>query len=214
MNVPRGVLIAVLGAGCAELPDLVTPEVGSCPDTIDNTWPAFEGIDREDFFADGESGYEEGQIPPDFNMVDQDGNEVCLWQMVNHYVVLDTSALWCRPCREVAKHVPCVSEVYGDDVIYVTLITQGATQGLDSNLEDVQRWTEMFELDQGGQTPVLLDSGGVYAEGFPGDALPSFLLLGPDLRILYGGETKTADREIRNRLDDILGKDSSVCDAE
>lgn len=210
MRVLASGLFASMAMGCGELPNLVTPDPGSCPDTLDNGWPAVEAGDRLQA-AESEQGYEVGDIAPDFNLVDQFGNETCLWQLQGKYVVLDTGAKWCSPCRLIAEHVACVQEAYGDDVVYVTLITEGFPQGTPSVFEDVVEWSDEFELGKGTQTPVLLDSGGVYAEGFPGDGLPSFLLLDPDLRIIYGGETATAEREIRNMLDQLLPTDSTEC---
>lgn len=203
---------AILAAGCSELPQLATPEPGSCPEVIENTWPAFEGVDERPVWAEVQQGYELGLIAPDFNLVDFNGNETCLWQFVGKYVVLDTSALWCGPCRDIAEKVPCIQGAYGDDVVYVTLITEGGINGTDSTFEDVVNWTRTYGLDAGGQTPVLLDSGGVYAEGFPGDSLPAFLLLDRELRVISSGSSKLAELDIRNELDARLGIDSHVCD--
>ena len=48
-------------------------------------------------------GFEEGQIPDDFRLVDQHGQEVSLWQFHDRWVVLDFSTLWCAPWPRVSE---------------------------------------------------------------------------------------------------------------
>lgn len=207
----RLALLPLMLAAC-ELPELVTPEAGSCPEVIDNQWPAFEDIDGDrPFYDDADIGYEIGQIPPDFARTDQHGDETCLWQMVGNYVVLDSSALWCVPCQIIAETVACTQESFGDELVYMTFITEGEVTGTPATDEDVQNWSDFFGLGEGTLTPVVNDAGAAFTEGFPGDGLPAFMLLGPDLRVLLAGEGETTEQDIRNLLTKELGASAEDC---
>lgn len=204
--------VAVAAAGCT-LPELVTPYAGTCPETISNRWPAFEDLKgRRPSYDD--IGYNVGQVPPDFSRTDQFGDDVCLWQMAGNYVVLDVSALWCVPCQIIAESVACTQETFGDELVYMTFITEGQVTGTPATDEDVVAWAGQFGLDKGGQTPVLNDAGAGFTDGFPGDGLPSFMLLDPDLEVVLSGEGEVTEQEIRNELADIFGVSAEGCHSE
>lgn len=206
--------LALVAVSC-ELTELVTPDPGSCDDELNNAWPKFEGNEgKPPVITDAEFGYQVGQIPPDFALVDQNGQETCLRQMYGKYVILDSSALWCRPCRIIAETVACTQETFGDDVVYMTFITEGSVNGTPATSDDVEQWSTSFGLGEGTLTPVLNDGGTVFTEGFPGDGLPAFVLLGPDLRVIMSGEGEESEREIKNELAKRLNVEVPDCHSE
>lgn len=208
--------MCLVGAGltvaCGPLPRLIEVDAGSCPDSIDNRWPSAAATAAELPEVLGAAGFREGEVPPDFGLVDQFGDVTCLRQFVGRYVVLDASALWCDPCRDVAQSVACVREALGEPLVYITLINGGTETGGPPESEDPRRWAEAFELDLDPQTPVLGDPGLVYTSQFPGDSVPSFLLLDPEQRVVRAGAGKNVAYEIEDWLSEHLDRSTAHCE--
>ncbi len=202
--------------GCT-LPELASPQTGSCSAAIDgNQWPKFVGTDGElPIVVEDEIGWTEGQVAPDFELVDQFGEPTCLWQMIGSNVVLDASALWCEPCKQVAETVRCVQETVGPDLVYMTFITQDAL-GQPATLEHAQQWSDAFGLGEGSATPVIADGDLVYVADWPGGGttLPTLVLLDENLRVVRSGLGAAAELQIRGELEALTGADTSACQHE
>lgn len=211
----RLVAVAAFGLTAAcQLAELQTPQSGSCSDAVrENRWPQFEGNDGEvPLYPEAEIGWGEGLVPPDFELTDQFGDPICLWQMVGKHVVLDASALWCEPCKQIAKKLPCTAGALGDDVVFMTLITED-NRSLPADQSHSEAWSTTYELDQGTQTPVIADGGKVVASGFSGVTLPSLVLLDTDLRWTIAGADAGAELPILNALEEATGNTVS-CEGE
>jgi thiol-disulfide isomerase/thioredoxin len=204
--------ILLVGTACVRT-ELVSPSRGSCSEeTASNRWPQFEGTEGEVPLVT-ETGWGQGQVPPDFQLVDQFGEPVCLWQMIGNHVVLDSSTLWCEPCKQIASTVACQAETY-DDLVYMTFIVQD-TQSQPAELEHAQLWSDAFGLGDGTLTPVLADGGEVVTSQFPGNGgFPTLVLLDPELRVVLAGSSEETDREIREALDEALGVSADACVTE
>ncbi len=204
-------LLGIASLAACEMTELETPVTGSCDDTTAaNRWPQFAGTDGvAPSFTN--VGWTEGQVPPDFQLVDQFGDPLCLWQMVGKWVVMDSSTLWCEPCKRIAKTVNCQAEQYGDDVVYATFIVQDA-QSAPADVSHAQLWAEEYDLMGETQTPVIADGGQIVTSNFPGNgAFPVIMLLNPDLEVVLSGVGEAADAPIRAELDRQLGVSTDVC---
>ncbi|MEZ4237410.1 MAG: thioredoxin family protein [Myxococcota bacterium] len=198
-----------IGTACGRA-QLATPDAGSCSaETAANRWPQFEGTDGAPPLVT-ETGWGVGQVPPDFQLVDQFGDPVCLWQMVGNYVVLDSSTQWCEPCKRIAATVACQQETYGD-LVYMTFIVQDAG-GNPASAEHAEQWSDAFGLGEGTLTPVVADGGAVGTSQFPGDGgFPTLVLLDPELRVVVAGSSEGTEQEIREALDEALGVSADAC---
>jgi thiol-disulfide isomerase/thioredoxin len=189
--------------------ELATPDPGTCADeTAPNRWPWFvAGVPVIE-----DTGFSESLVPPDFRLMDQYGEPTCLWPWAGKVVVLDASALWCGPCREVAKHVACLQKKYGDDLVYATLITENSFYE-PAEMKDVQSWSEEYGLNaEGAQTPVLLDGSELFASPTWVPSLPAFLVLDRDLKIVYAGAGVEGDRLVQEKLKELLGEPTGSCE--
>lgn len=148
-----------------------------------------------------EEGVEEGQVPPDFRMLDQFGEEVSLWQFYGQWVVLDFSTLWCAPCQELAELSGETHELYADKGLeYLSVISQNLDYE-PPTMEEIQLWASTFEME----TPVLADAlnwTGNFVKGASG--FPRLVIVGPDMRVVESEVRPNTDIGLRETLDDLL----------
>ena len=111
--------------------------------------------------GDRGTGYAIGDTAHDLVLLDQAGTQVSLSQLAGKYVLLQFTSAWCAPSNfEVPQdrdEVQALNEsnAMGVEVVYLTVMLDGATPGKASTQRDAQRWADRFELT----TPVLYTSG-------------------------------------------------------
>ena len=97
----RALVLALL-AGC--VPHYTSPpDSGDTGDAWvwvppDNDWPMSappEGLEG--------TGFDEGEVLPDFRLPDQYDQTVALWQFYGMVLVVDISTMWCGPCQNLAE---------------------------------------------------------------------------------------------------------------
>lgn len=135
-----------------------------------------------------------GDVPPNFTMMDQHGEEVDLYSFCGKNVMIAMSAGWCGPCRSFAEEMQAIQDTYRDQNVQIIEIITGDNQ---NRLPD-QSFLESWASDYGfTDIPVLqmapLDADGDgYADSydhpyywFDADGyIPSIYHLGPDLRVI------------------------------
>ena len=68
-------------------------------------------------------------LAPDFTMLDKDGNQVKLSDLVGKPIVLNFWASWCPPCKAEMPDFEQAYQKYGDDVVFVMLnLTDGYSE--------------------------------------------------------------------------------------
>jgi thiol-disulfide isomerase/thioredoxin len=146
-------------------------------------------------------GSAQGQVPPNFRLVDQFGQETCLWQFYGKWVVLDFSTVWCAPCQTLAEEADEThAEFESRGLEYLTLLSQNLYFEAPS-LEDIQLWADRFELN----IPVLVDDvdwTGNFVLGSSG--FPRLVIVGPDMRIVESQVTPANDATLRATLEELL----------
>jgi len=146
-------------------------------------------------------GFDEGQVPSDFRLIDQFGAEVSLWQFYGQWIVLDFSTIWCSPCQDLAALSGETHEIYASHGFeYLSLLSQNMDYE-PPTLEEVQAWADAFEM----HTPVLADPVG-WTENFVKGAsgFPRLVIVGPDMRIVESEVTPNNDEGLRAALDSLL----------
>jgi peroxiredoxin len=118
-------------------------------------------------------GFSMGQVPHDFRMVDQHGEEVALWQFYGSVILLDISTMWCGPCQQIAQDVNETWEDYRDeDFMYLTVLPEDL-EGGSVEADDLTDWTEGFQIE----APVLADNSGYGYEVEPNRVWPVMMLI-------------------------------------
>lgn len=165
----------------------------------ENTWPlAAPPADLEG------QGFETGQVLPDFRGMDQNGDEVSLWQFYGLVWVLDISTMWCSPCQALAQDVQATADEYADEgFVYVTVFPEDVDGDSEDpvvpDVEDLQDWSEYFGIDQ----PLLSDAEG-YSYGVVTDnTFPALFVIDRDLKIGARVST-TTDAAVRAAVEQIL----------
>jgi len=186
-------LLCVL-VGC--VPDLTTSGQNAGPwEAPENQWPLAEPPSGLVV-----TGFAEGQVPPDFRLLDQHGDEVSLWQFYGSVVLLDVSTMWCGPCQEVAKHTEETYEAFkDDDFMYLTVLQQDV-HNEDPDLEDLNEWAEMFEIT----APILADPQG-QATGpvVQQNQFPALLIIDRDLTV-HTRVGQASDAALTEAVDALL----------
>jgi len=185
-------MITLGAAGRFDATDSATAEVGDPQDPRDTPyacgWPRMNpgGPNSSWELADG-------QVFPNFQLEDQCGEPLSLWDLRGRYVVVDAASPDCGPCQLMAAAASDFERRMAAECLPVqtlTLLTEDLSAvNLPAALEDRQEWALAFDLD----APVLGDEGLGYALFPPyfgqsgGMSMPSWVVLAPDGTLIGGG---------------------------
>ncbi len=142
-----------------------------------------------------------GMPCPGFTLDDVAGRRVSLDDLRGKYVYIDLWATWCGPCKAEIPYVAELEERYaGMDIHFVSI-------SIDRN-KDIGLWKEMVaEKNMGGIQLHLGEDWDWLRNFMPASmAVPRFLLLDPQGRILDAAMSRPSDPATRIALDVLLGK--------
>jgi len=201
-------LLGALTLLACEPTELTTPESGTC-DGLEgaNRWPWFEG----EAPAVTSTGFEVGDTAPDFQLVDQFGDPICLWQLSGKVVIADASALWCGPCKTIAKHAACVADSFGGELVYLTFIGEDNRRA-PAEYPDNTEWADSFGLSDGSLTPVVADGNQIFLRDSWAPDFPNFMLLDQDMKIVAKGVGTPGEALMREKAAELLGEPTSTCE--
>ncbi|HEY70132.1 MAG TPA: TlpA family protein disulfide reductase [Anaerolineae bacterium] len=165
------------GAGSHQTSDPVQASATSSPTQISTTtivWPTTEPI--EDPNADPESGSAGspapfvGEMAPDFEMVDVEGETLSLSELQGNVVLINFWATWCGPCR---LEMPLLQDRY----------TRYADQGFeilavsfDAPLDEVLDFKQEYELS----FRILIDADETVQDLYRIRGFPTSVIVGRD----------------------------------
>ena len=188
--------IALLLAGCT--PVLTSPDGGvEFEEWLrpENAWPQGDDPSR----LEG-TGYKQGDVIHDFRMLDQNGEEVALWQFYGMVVLLDFSATWCGPCRVLAADAQETYADYADQgFVYVTVLFENE-DNLPPLQSELQEWAELYEL----QSPVVSDDLGYAYTVEPNSGWPALMVIDRDMVVAVERVVPTTDAAVRAAIDSVL----------
>ena len=193
----RVFVLSLVLSGC--IPNLTTGKVDEPWSCSSNEWLTNSPPDQ----LKGE-GFFEGQILRDAALVDQNGDETCIWQFYGQVLVVDVSTMWCKPCQEIAEGVQETYEHYeGQDFSYLTILTEDVDRN-EPTVEDLVEWVGFFGIEQ----PVLMDPLANYSGGsLDGGNYPAIIIVDREMRITDRITSQPSDEKIRDAVDAVLAND-------
>ena len=155
-----------------------------CEPTVVDFELASDTNNNEEIIEFDDCGYEVGYHSCNFTFLNEEGEEVSLYDFYGKTIVLDFSTMWCYYCQQAAYEIPETLELFeNDDIVYMTLLVENWS-GLTPTQEDLGEWVDHFELN----SPVLaspreeiIDTTSV--SGFNVTAWPTFFFIDKEMVI-------------------------------
>lgn len=179
------------------IPVLTSPDdsgASSCWMEADNQWVSHNPGDLR------AEGFGLGQVPPDMCMLDQNGDQVSLWQFYGEVILLDVSAEWCAPCQELAEGVDETwKEFESQGFMYLTLLTEDQFSE-PPNQEVLEKWATDYSIT----APVLSDTENYKQQLVPDGAYPRLILLNRNMEIVIDKVNPATEEVIQQVVHDEL----------
>lgn len=122
--------------------------------------------------------------PCNFQLMDQNGELVELYDYEGDVIMLDFSTMWCYVCKIVAGHVQAMHDQY-DPFTIITIHTQN-TSGTPPSVEELEEWADYYGITT---SPVLGSDDSIKGDETPDqwsvNGLPSFFYIDKDFYVRY-----------------------------
>ncbi len=184
-------LLTLLLMGCPGKLDVETSEE-SVSETDDRSWLTWD-----------ECGQMPGENPCNFTLMDQNNNEVELYDFYGKVIILDLSAMWCGICVNIAgESESLVQDLGSENVVWVTVLIEDES-GLPPDQSDLQRWESLHNASgpilAGDRS--LVDSSA--NEGYPVTGWPTIVVIDQEMKI-YNGVSGWSEELIRSWVSSLL----------
>ena len=169
-------------------------------------WPDFSEWAVEDGVAGDTYGF--GEVYPDFEVLDQFGNPVSLYQFYGYVILLDYAAGWCGPCMDVAEGAQEMWLEYADEgfIILHTMIEDASYN--QPSVPFLESWADVYGLEfpvTGGDN--WINSDAFYDLIGPGvfdGGIPAMVLLDRDMTISAAYIGSGQESQISSAVEDLL----------
>lgn len=149
----------------------------------------------------GAIGVNIGELAPEIELPDTDGNMIKLSSLRGNYVLVDFWAAWCRPCRQENPNLMLAYETYSRKEMKNGAGFQILSVSADEN---EQQWKSAIQKDllrgpihvsdlKGWASPVFADYG-IHA-------IPSNVLLDPEGKVIA---IKLRGKDLHNELEKLV----------
>lgn len=135
------------------------------------------------------------RLAPDFAYTDISGKKHRLSDLRGQYVYIDVWATWCAPCiREIPELKNLTADYAGKNIQFVSISVDLP--------ENKAKWKQFVKAKQLGGLQLIADQAfqSEFVEAFQISALPRFLLISPEGRIVSGDAPRPSDTALRDQL--------------
>ncbi|MEG2087913.1 MAG: TlpA disulfide reductase family protein [Angelakisella sp.] len=130
---------------------------------------------------------------PDFTVVDGDGNEVKLSELVGKPLVLNFWASWCSPCKAEMPDFNTVYEELGEEVTFVMVnLVDGQRETLESGKKHI--------ADNKFTFPVYFDTKRDAALNYGISSIPTTYFIDKDGYVVTGARGAIDEKSIRKGI--------------
>lgn len=137
----------------------------------------------ETAWADG-ARLKKGRMSPGFDFESIDGSRVTLASLRGRYVYIDCWATWCVPCRRELPALQKMEEAFqGTNIAFVSISCD----------EDKTKWQQMVKENQMGGIQLWAGPDSDFLNAYHVQAIPRFIFIGPDGRIIDPDMTRPTD---------------------
>jgi len=147
----------------------------TAPPADDRSWVTWE-----------ECGQQVDEHPCNFTLLDQNGNEVELYDYHGKVIVIDFSTMWCGVCVNIAAEGDALVAKYGEEnVIWLTVLIENE-YGAPPTQEDLQKWVAMANI----KIPVLAGDRTLIdpaaKTGYPISGWPTLVVVNKEMVLKHG----------------------------
>lgn len=150
-------------------------------------------------------GWGNGDIAPNVGLQDQFGEDFALYQFYGNVILLDFSAGWCVPCRELAAEAQALWETYRESgFIVVHVMTRN-----NSNAAPDTAFLQSWAADYGITFPVALDPGSIAIDGFNdaglyGGTIPFTVLIDTEMFVDSSYSGVVGGGAVETRIEELI----------
>ncbi len=183
-------ILAVL-TGCT--PSIETEEgVDTREETEEHAWATWETC-----------GQKPGDNPCNFELTNQHGELVELYDFHEKVIVVDLSTMWCSVCQNIATKGDELTVDYGDvNFVWLTVLVENAS-GDDPTVDDLNEWVTTYGITAnvlaGDRSLVDLNA----VTGYPVSGWPTLAVIDQNM-VLYSGVNGWSESMIRGWVETLL----------
>lgn len=146
-----------------------------------------------------------GDNPCNFKLMDQNGNDVELYEHYGKVILIDFSAMWCGPCAWIAPMADQWIAQYGsDNFIWITVLIEDSTRS-EVELQDLQSWANRHS----SVAPILagsremIDTTEPLTDGYPIVSWPTIVIIDKTM-VLQHGSNGWVQSQIQSWVENLL----------
>ena len=137
-----------------------------------------------------------GKMSPDFKAQDINGTEYTLADFRGKYVYIDMWATWCGPCKRELPYLKTLEKEFEDaQIVFIGL-------SID---KDKQAWEKMVGSGEMTGVQLYLGTQSKFQEAYRIEAIPHFILLDKDGRIIDNDMTRPSEDATAQTLRNLNG---------
>ncbi|PID14947.1 MULTISPECIES: redoxin domain-containing protein [unclassified Sporosarcina] len=145
-----------------------------------------------------ESGLEEGNTPPDFELSTLSDDIIKLTDYKGKKVILNFWASWCGPCKAEMPHIQNYYEKNKDSA-NVEIIAVNLTTAERSGLEGIEKFVDAYGLT----FPIPLDNDGEVMNAYNILPIPTTYMIGTDGKIKHKIIGPMDEKTIKELVDNL-----------